>query len=271
MKEQIQQHVKNLLAEGKIKGFLGLRQQGTDIGPYLFTTADELEDLSLGDRQDPGDSRYPLDKVLKRIVYKYPTDTFGILVRGCDERALQQLFAVSMLHRDRVIPVGFACPPELAEQHQCWKPFPDALVAGEPSPGVVGGEDAVGSQLDLLGQLQEWFDTFDRCVKCYGCRNICPVCYCHDCTLEEAALLPTGEIPPANPNFLMTRAMHMVGRSLCIYCGLCEEVCPADIPLKSLYKLVSKIVGQEAVTPEGRAAQQETAGSGQPSQQAAGS
>jgi formate hydrogenlyase subunit 6/NADH:ubiquinone oxidoreductase subunit I len=69
----------------------------------------------------------------------------------------------------------------------------------------------------------------------------------------------------------MTRAMHMVGRSLCIYCGLCEEVCPADIPLKSLYKLVSKMVGQEAVTPEGRAAQQGTAGSGQPSQQAAGS
>jgi formate hydrogenlyase subunit 6/NADH:ubiquinone oxidoreductase subunit I len=62
----------------------------------------------------------------------------------------------------------------------------------------------------------------------------------------------------------MTRAMHMVGRSLCIYCGLCEEACPADIPLKSLYKLVSKMVGQEAVTPEGRAAQQETAGSWQP-------
>jgi ferredoxin len=263
MKKQIQQHVKNLLAEGKIKGFLGLRQQGTDIGPYLFTTADELEDLSLGDRQDPGDSRYPLDKVLKRIAYKYPTDSFGVLVRGCDERALQQLFAVSMLHRDRVIPVGFACPPELAEQHQCWKPFPDALVAGEISPGVVGGEDVVGAQLDLLAKLQEWFDIFDRCVKCYGCRNICPVCYCHDCTLEEAALLPTGEIPPANPNFLMTRATHMVGRSLCIYCGLCEEVCPADIPLMSLYKLVSKIVGQEAVTPEGLAAQQEKAGSGQ--------
>ena len=76
-------------------------------------------------------------------------------------------------------------------------------------------------------------------------------------------MIPRGEIPPANPNFLMTRAMHMVGRSLCIYCGLCEEVCPADIPLKSLYKLVSKIVGQEAVTPDGMAAQQERADSGQ--------
>ncbi len=261
MKQEILEYVRNLFAEGKIKGFLGLKQEGTDIGPHLFTRADELEELSFGDRDDPGDSRYPLDKTLTRLASKYPTDTFGVLVRGCDERALQQLYAVSMLHRDRVIPVGFACPAELAEKHQCWKPFPDALVAGEPVEGVVGGEDAVGARMDLLAKLQEWFDTFDRCVKCYGCRNICPVCYCHDCTLEEAALLPRGEIPPANPNFLMTRATHMVGRSLCIYCGLCEEVCPADIPLKSLYKLVAKIVGQEATTPEGKAARKEAAGS----------
>ena len=155
MKEQILEHVKHLFAEGRIKGFLGLRQQGTDIGPFLFTSGDQLEDLSLGDRQDPGDSRYPLDKILARLAHKYPNDTFGVLVRGCNERALQQLFAVSMLHRDRVVPVGFACPSELAEAHQCWKPFPDALVAGEPSPGVVGGEDAVGAQMDLLGKLQQ--------------------------------------------------------------------------------------------------------------------
>ena len=254
MKETIVQQVKGLLADGKIKGFLALRQQGSDIAPHLFTHGDELEQLSLGDREKPGEARYPLDKILKRLAHEYPNDTFGVLVRGCDERALQLLFAVSMLHRDHVIPVGIACPTELAEEHQCWKPFPDALVAGEPVQGIVGGEDAVGAQADLLGKLQQWFDTFDRCVKCFGCRNICPVCYCHDCTLEEDAFIPTGDIPPANPSFLMTRAMHMVGRSLCVYCGLCEEVCPADIPLKSLYKLVAKMVGQEATTPEGLAA-----------------
>ena len=263
MKQEIQNYVKNLFAEGKIKGFLALEQRGTDIAPHMFSNADDLEHLSLGERDDHGEARYPLDKVLTRIAHKYPTETFGVLVRGCDERALQQLFAVSMLHRDRVIPVGFACPAELAEKHQCWKPFPDALVAGEPVQGVVGGEDAVGSKMDLLAKLQEWFDTFDRCVKCYGCRNISPVCYCHDCTLEEAAMIPRGELPPANPNFLMTRATHMVGRSLCIYCGLCEEVCPADIPLKSLYKLVAKVVGQEATTPEALAAREGTVGSRQ--------
>jgi Na+-translocating ferredoxin:NAD+ oxidoreductase RnfC subunit len=28
----------------------------------------------------------------------------------------------------------------------------------------------------------------------------------------------------------------------CIDCGLCEEVCPARIPLRSLYKEVNKLV-----------------------------
>jgi ferredoxin len=255
MKETIQQHVKDLLTQEKIKGFLALKRDGTDIGPYLFTKVDELEDLSLGDREDPGEARYPLDKILTRLAAEYPNETFAVLVRGCDERALELLFEVNMLDRDHVIPVGFACPAELAEKHQCWRPFPDALVAGEPVQGAVGGEDAVGPGMDLFGKLQEWFDTFDTCIKCYGCRNICPVCYCHECTLEEAELIPRGEIPPANPSFLMTRAMHMVGRSLCVYCELCEEVCPANIPLKSLYKLVAKFVGKESTTPEALAAQ----------------
>jgi formate dehydrogenase subunit beta len=254
MKEEIQEHVRNLFAQGKIKGFLALKQEGTDVGPHLFTEAEELGELSLGDRENPAEARYPLDKILTRLASQYPNETFAVLVRGCDERALRLLFSVSMLDADHVIPVGFACPAELAEKHQCWKPFPDALVAGEPAQGAAGGEDPVGSQMDLLGKLQEWFDTFDRCIKCFGCRNICPVCYCHECSLEEAALISRGELPPANPNFLMTRAMHMVGRSLCVYCGLCEEVCPADIPLKSLYKLVAKVVGQEGTTPEGLAA-----------------
>ena len=47
MKEEIQKHVRDLFAEGKIKGFLALKQEGSDVGPHLFTKADELEALSL--------------------------------------------------------------------------------------------------------------------------------------------------------------------------------------------------------------------------------
>ena len=56
-------------------------------------------------------------------------------------------------------------------------------------------------------------------------------------------LIPSGEIPPANPMFHLLRATHMAGR--CIDCGLCEEACPARIHLRTLYKEVAEIVDNE--------------------------
>jgi formate dehydrogenase subunit beta len=43
--------------------------------------------------------------------------------------------------------------------------------------------------------------------------------------------------------FHLTRAVHMAGR--CIDCNLCTEVCPAEIPLRTLYKKVAEIVRDE--------------------------
>ncbi len=40
--------------------------------------------------------------------------------------------------------------------------------------------------------------------------------------------------------FHLVRALHMIGR--CVDCGLCEEACPAEIPLRMLYKRVNEII-----------------------------
>jgi Na+-translocating ferredoxin:NAD+ oxidoreductase RnfC subunit len=47
-------------------------------------------------------------------------------------------------------------------------------------------------------------------------------------------------LPPEAPVFHLVRAMHMAGR--CIDCGLCEDACPVDFPLRSLYRKVNEIV-----------------------------
>jgi ferredoxin len=44
---------------------------------------------------------------------------------------------------------------------------------------------------DLMGRLAYWMGEFDRCIKCYGCRDVCPVCFCNVCTLEEDKLIKT--------------------------------------------------------------------------------
>jgi ferredoxin len=240
MGQKIREHIERLLIEGKIKGFLGLREENGHILPFLFCDPKELVHLSLGDRGKPGDTRYPLNQILIRLVVEYPEEVFGVLIRGCDERGLKELFKWKQLPEERVIPVGLGCPDELAKACECEKPFPDGLIEGPKGEGADSQKVARIHQMDMEDRLKLWGKEFDKCIKCLGCRNICPMCFCKECTLEEAALIDTGEIPPANPSFHLVRAMHMAGR--CIDCGLCEEACPADIPLRTLYKKVADIV-----------------------------
>ena len=115
--------------------------------------------------------------------------------------------------------------------------------AGEGEEGDTSFDDFSLDNLDLPGRFDYWEDAFSRCIKCYGCRDVCPMCFCKECALEDSDLVGTGNIPPEIPVFHLTRAIHMVGR--CIDCGLCNEACPADIPLRTLYKKVADIIDDQ--------------------------
>jgi len=54
MSAKIRETVQALLAEGKIKGFLGLKKENGHIAPHLFCDPKELDSLSLGDGGSPG-------------------------------------------------------------------------------------------------------------------------------------------------------------------------------------------------------------------------
>ena len=243
MSQKIKDHIKKLLSEGKIKGFLGLREEKGNVMPHLFCNPQELEFLSLGEKEKPGDARYPLDQIMIQLAMAYPQESFAVLVRGCDERGLKELFKWKQLNQDKVIPIGLGCPDDLAKACECEKPFPDCLVDGPKGVKAESKKVARIDSMDLDARLGYWGAEFDRCIKCFGCRNVCPMCFCNECTLEEDKLIGTGEVPPANPTFHLARAIHMVGR--CIDCGLCEEACPGDIPLRTLYKKVAEIVEKE--------------------------
>nr|HID58031.1 4Fe-4S ferredoxin [Desulfobacterales bacterium] len=243
MKETIIEKVKDLFEDSRIEAFLGLKEENGQIGPYLFTDPKDLEGFSLGDKEWPGDKRYPLSKILIALAQKYPENRFGILVRGCDERALNELFKWNQLNEEHVVMVGFPCPQELAEACECPKPYPESLVVGEKVKGIKSKKVEVILNMGMEGRLKYWTERFSRCIKCYGCRNVCPVCFCNECELANDDLIPSGEIPPENPIFHLVRAAHMAGR--CIDCGLCEEACPVGIPLRTLYKKVADIVDSE--------------------------
>jgi formate dehydrogenase subunit beta len=86
-------------------------------------------------------------------------------------------------------------------------------------------------------RLAHWVKEFEKCVKCYGCRDACPICFCETCLLEaNRGFLEAGVIPP-NALFPLTRLAHIADS--CVNCGQCQDACPMELPLSMLFPLLN--------------------------------
>ncbi len=129
----------------------------------------------------------------------------------------------------------------------CEYPTPliyDYLVGNKIKP--LGKED-YGDVKDfekksLTDKWEFWEQQFDKCIRCYACRNVCPVCYCEKCMAEQLdpQWLRRSVNISENTVWHIIRAFHLAGR--CASCGECERACPMDIPLMLLNKKVEKDV-----------------------------
>ena len=91
--------------------------------------------------------------------------------------------------------------------------------------------------MNLEDRLAYWLSYFDRCIKCFGCRDACPICYCKKCYLEpDRGYVQGGEVPP-DRLFPFTRLAHVADS--CVNCGQCQDACPAEIPLTRMYTLLN--------------------------------
>ena len=91
---------------------------------------------------------------------------------------------------------------------------------------------------DILSVFFMYQDEFQKCINCFGCRNACPICYCKECSLESNTpeWVDKGQLPPS-PLFHLERLTHMV--EYCTNCGQCEDVCPMDIPLATIWHQIN--------------------------------
>ncbi len=104
----------------------------------------------------------------------------------------------------------------------------------------------------------EYFkDLISPCIRCYACRNACPLCYCPTCFVDESRPQWCGksqdEIDTRTFHFL--RAYHCAGR--CTDCGACERACPVGIKVRQFTSKLNKdcldMFGWEAgVSPDER-------------------
>ncbi len=134
-----------------------------------------------------------------------------------------------------------ACRGENAEQQGMSNIASERRKAVELAPTGGDGQaiDALWQKLTLMdekGLAEFWQKEFQKCLKCFGCRDVCPVCVCDECELQDAEWITPGKIPPDTPLFHLIRAYHVADS--CINCGECEATCPAGIHLRTIQHLV---------------------------------
>lgn len=83
---------------------------------------------------------------------------------------------------------------------------------------------------------------FENCIRCYACREACPLCYCHECFVDQ--IFPswfgkTSDLPDIMV-YHIVRTLHVAGR--CVDCGACSRACPMNINLRVLMKKTEKIM-----------------------------
>ena len=98
-------------------------------------------------------------------------------------------------------------------------------------------------QIESMDPQQRW-EHFENllapCIRCYACRNACPLCYCPTCFVDEARPQWVGKSqnPTDVRTFHFLRAYHCAGR--CTDCGACERACPVGINMRVFTKKLEK-------------------------------
>jgi len=230
MQKQVRQKAKEILEKKEADGILGLKKGLWDvIHPHVFTSPAEIDALVI-------EPKWLLSKMARAILREKPqTWRLAVVVRGCDERAVVELIKRNQIDRDRLLTIGYACDADRAKACLCSRPYPQKLDAGSAVEGTNPMDDErVKAYLegDAGKRMEMWAAQLRRCIKCYGCRNSCPICVCVPCKLEEEIWVERGVVPAEMVSFHHIRAFHL--SDTCVACGACQEACPVGIPLMTL-------------------------------------
>ncbi len=185
----------------------------------------------------------------------------AIVAKPCDIRAIVTLVQENQIKRDDVIIIGMVCAGmkdpdtgQLLDKCRCCKEhvptFVDQIV-GDPKSVKNLQPEAEFIDVDALEKMSPderwefWSKQFEKCIRCYACRQVCPQCYCQRCIADKTMPQWISSVPDAKSNlsFAIFRALHSAGR--CIACGECERVCPAGIPLNLLTEKMRKEIREK--------------------------
>jgi coenzyme F420-reducing hydrogenase delta subunit/ferredoxin len=227
---ELRETARKLLSEGKAQVVIGYGERG----PVFVTRAEDADKLVWNK-----DCLTNLTAYLKRKEIK-ALGKAAIVVKGCDERALLVLEQESQIERGNLHVIGMACEGlGIAKCAGCkvrQPRFADEAI-GEAKPAAEANRYRA---LDVLMAMSPeermgfWSEQFDRCQRCYACRQVCPMCYCEQCLVDKNRPQEIDTSPTRKGNFAwqIMRAFHQAGR--CVGCGECTRICPVGIDLWAL-------------------------------------
>lgn len=98
-------------------------------------------------------------------------------------------------------------------------------------------------EIEAMSDEDKWAhfdDLLSGCIRCYACRNACPLCYCPTCFVDESQPQWVGKSQDTTDikTFHFLRAYHCAGR--CTDCGSCERACPVGIKVRTFTKKLEK-------------------------------
>ena len=138
----------------------------------------------------------------------------------------------------------FLCDSCLTCKHRN-PPIYDVFV-GEKAPEITEvNEFEEVANLEIKSPEERWDhfkEELNKCIRCYACRNVCPLCYCKMCFVDQSMPAWFGKTNNLSDTMIyhIVRAFHMAGR--CVDCGACSRACPMDINLRELMKKIEKIM-----------------------------
>jgi len=256
MINKIRAKAKELLKTKKVDVVIGYKRASDGVGaePTFIYKEGDIDKLIWD-----GYCVYNLSNYLK----DFPGKKIGIATKGCDAKSIIVLLQENQLKREDVFIIGIECSGivdekrkggDIAYDERCkgckpaTPPIYDVLIKEEekkqaprleqdPYEGVRKLETK-----SIEEKFKFWQEEFSRCIRCYACRQICPLCYCPRCVAEQTQPAWFSRATSVGGNFSwnVNRAMHLAGR--CIDCGECERACPVGIPLRDINKKIEKDV-----------------------------
>lgn len=195
---------------------------------------------------------------LRPVKGKDPPKPVAVVVKPCDSKAINVLVAENQFRRDQVFALGVTCEGIRGQDGNlqtrcvtCQEAVPivcDVLISGTTSSFIprlssdAREEIAELQDLEPAERMEFWLGQFDQCIRCYACRQACPMCNCPVCLYErdESTFVGLGIGLNEKRTFHLGRAYHLAGR--CVGCNECERACPMNIPIGLLnQKLAEEI------------------------------